>query len=144
MPIFVCHCHLLHNLFDVLISCFNGPIHLRPVGRRVVMLYLELLAELSDHLVVDIGTTVRNDPLGYTISTDQIVSDKPRHDVLGYCSKGSCLNPLRKIINGYKMKRCPLDAVGLISLIMSIPHIAKGQGAIKTFRGTGGICILSA
>ena len=34
------------------------------------------------------------------------------------------------------MKWCPLDAVGLISPIISMPHIAKGQGAVKTFRGT--------
>ena len=37
------------------------------------MLYLELLAELSDHLVVEIGTIIRNDPLRYTVSTDQVV-----------------------------------------------------------------------
>ena len=38
-----------------------------------MMMCLELLAELSDHLVVDIGTIVRNDPLWYTVSTDQIM-----------------------------------------------------------------------
>ena len=36
------------------------------------------------------------------------------------------------------MKRCPLDAVGLISPIILMPHTAKGQGAVKMFRGTGG------
>ena len=43
-----------------------------------------------------------------------------------------------------RMKRCPLDFVGLISQIMSMPHIAKGHRAVKTFRGTGGMCTLSA
>ena len=47
------------------------------------MLYLKLLAELGDHHIIEICTVVRNDPLGYTISTDQIVLDEPRHDVLG-------------------------------------------------------------
>ena len=89
MLVFVCHCHLLHNLLDVLISCFNSPIHLRPVRRRVVMLYLELFIELGDHCIVEICTIVRNDPLWYTISTNQIVSDEPRHDILGYCSERS-------------------------------------------------------
>ena len=51
------------------------------------MLYLELLAELSDHLVVKIGTIIRNDPLWYTVSTDQIVPNEPCYDVLGYGSK---------------------------------------------------------
>ena len=65
------------------------------------MLYLELLAELSDHLVIDIYTIVRNDPLWYTVSTNQIMPNKPCHDVLGYGSKGSRFNPLRKVINFY-------------------------------------------
>ena len=54
------------------------------------MLYLELFAEFGDHLIVEICTIVRNDPLWYTISTDQIVPNEPCHDVLGYGSKGSC------------------------------------------------------
>ena len=65
------------------------------------MLYLKLFAELGDHRIVEICTIVRNDSLWYTVSTDQIMSDKSRYDVLGYCSKGSCLNPLREVINGY-------------------------------------------
>ena len=73
-----------------------------------MMLYLEFLAEFSDHLVVEIGTIVRNDPLWYTISTDQIMSDKSRHDVLGYYIKGSCLNPLRKVINCYQNEAMPV------------------------------------
>ena len=65
------------------------------------MLYLELLAELGDHHIIEICTIVRNDPLWYTISTDQVVPNKPCHDVLGYCNEGSFLNPLCKLINGY-------------------------------------------
>ena len=61
------------------------------------MLYLELLAELGDHLIVEICTIVRNDPLWYTVSANQIVPNKPCHDVLGYSSKGSSFNPLRKV-----------------------------------------------
>ena len=79
----------------------TSPIHLRPVGGRVVVLYLELLAELSDHLVVKIGTIIRNDPLRYTVSTDQVVPNEPCHDVLGYGSVGSCLDPFCEVINRY-------------------------------------------
>src|SRR3954468_22789942 len=43
-----------------------------------------------------------------------------------------------------RIKRCPLEEVSLISSIISIPHIAKGQGAVRTFNGTGGTCTLSA
>ena len=47
-----------------------------------MMLYLELLAELGDHRVVEIGAIVRNDPLWYTVSTDQIMLNEPCHDFL--------------------------------------------------------------
>ena len=73
-----------------------------------MMLYFELLAELSDHLVVEIGAIVRNDLLWYTVSTDQIVSNEPCHDVLGYGSKGSCFNPLCKVINCYQDETMPV------------------------------------
>ena len=66
------------------------------------MLNFELFTELGDHCIVEICTVVSNDPLWYTISTNQIVPDELRHDVLGHCSKGSCLNPLREIINCYQ------------------------------------------
>ena len=52
-----------------------------------MMMYLKLLAELGDHRVVEIYTIVSNNSLWDTISTDQIVSDEPRHGVLSYCSK---------------------------------------------------------
>ena len=108
VPVFVCHRHLLHNLLNVLISRFNSPIHLRPVRRRVVMLYLELFTEFGDHLIIEICTIVRNDPLWYTISADQIVPNKLCHNILGYSSKGSCLNPLHKVINCYQDEMMPV------------------------------------
>ena len=66
-----------------------------------MVLYLELFTELGDHYVVEICTIVSNNSLWHTVSTDHIMSDKPRHDVLGYYSEGSCINPLRELINGY-------------------------------------------
>ena len=109
-----------------------------------MMLYLELFTELDYHRVVEISTISSNNSLWHTIPTDQIMSDKPRYNVLGYCSKGSCFNPLCEIINSYQNEAIPVRRIGLISPIMSMPHIAKGQGAVKTFRGTGGTCTLSA
>ena len=73
-----------------------------------MVLYLELLVELSDHLVIEIGTIVRNDPLWYTVSTDQIMPNELCHDVLGYSRKGSCFNPLRKVINSYQDETMPV------------------------------------
>ena len=72
------------------------------------MLYLELFAEFGDYLIVEICTIVRNDPLGYTIPTNQSMPNKPCHDVLGHCSKGSCFNPLRKVINSYQDETMPV------------------------------------
>ena len=72
------------------------------------MLYLELITELGDHLVVEIGTIVHNDPLRYTVPTDQVVPNKTCYDVLGYGSKGSCFNLLRKTINCYQDEMMPV------------------------------------
>ena len=73
-----------------------------------MVLYLELLAELSDYLVVKIGTIIRNDPFWYTVSTDQVVSNEPCHDVLGYGGLGSCLNLFREVINRYQDETMPV------------------------------------
>ena len=72
------------------------------------MLYLKLFTELGDHRIVEICTVVCNDPLWYTVSTDQIVSNKSCHNVLGHSSKGSCLNLLRKVINYYQDETMPV------------------------------------
>jgi hypothetical protein len=37
-----------------------------------------------------------------------------------------------------------VDAFGSIILIMSIPHIENGHGAVNTFNGVGETCIRSA
>ena len=101
MPVFVCHRHLLYNFLDVLVSRFNNAIHLRPVGRIIMMLYLELFTELNDYYVVEICTIVSDDFLWHTIPTDQVMLDKPRHNILGNSSKRGNLNPLREVINGH-------------------------------------------
>ena len=42
------------------------------------------------------------------VSTDQVVSNEPCHDVLGYSGIGSCFNPLREVINCYKDEAMPV------------------------------------
>ena len=67
MAVFVRHRHLLYNFLYVLVSRFDSVIHLWPIGRKVMMLYLELLAKLGDHRVIEICTIVRNiDRSSYT------------------------------------------------------------------------------
>ena len=93
-----------------------------------MMLYLELLAELSDHLFVKIGTIVRNDPIWYTVSTDQVVSNEPCHDVLGYDSVGSCFNPLCEVINRYQDEAMPVGCRRLdLADHINAPHCIGGQ-----------------
>ena len=108
------------------------------------MMYLELFTELGDHRVIEICTIVSNNSLRYTISTNQIVSDESRHNVLGYCSKGSCLNPFREIINSHQNEMMPVRR-GRSDLTdhVDAPH-CKGQGVVKTLKGIGGTCTLSA
>ena len=73
-----------------------------------MMLYLELFTELGDHCVIDICTIVSNNSLWDTISTDQTVLDELCHDVLGYCHKGTFLNPLCELINCYQNEAIPV------------------------------------
>ena len=64
-----------------------------------MVLYLELFTEFSDHFVIEIGTIVRNDSFRDSVPTDQIMPDETRHDALGYCGIGSCLDPFREVID---------------------------------------------
>ena len=73
-----------------------------------MVLYLELLAELSDHLVIKIGTIVCNDSFRDAVPTDQVMPNETCHDALGYGGVGSCLNPLREVINRYQDETMPV------------------------------------
>ena len=83
MPVLIGHCHLLYDLLDVFVSGFHSAIHLRSVRRRVMMLDLELHAELGDHSVIEIGTIICNDSFGNTVPTDKVLFDESGHNVLG-------------------------------------------------------------
>ena len=101
MVVFVCDCHFLYDLFNVLIRSFDNTIHLRPVRGRIVMLDLELLAQDSDHSIAQVRTIVCNDPLWNTLSTNEILLDEPGDNILGNRREGGFLNPLCKIVNGH-------------------------------------------
>ena len=107
------------------------------------MLDLELRAEFDDHFVVEVGTIVCDNPFGDVVSTYEIMFDESSHDILGNRCKRGCFYPLGKIVNCHKDETMSVGSGGLISPIISIPHIANGQGAVKTFRGTRGTCTIS-
>ena len=67
MLVFVCHCHILYDFLDILVSSLHSAIHLRPVRGRIMMLDLKLFTEFGDHCIVEICTIVSNDSLPYTI-----------------------------------------------------------------------------
>ena len=109
-----------------------------------MMLYLEFLTEFGDHRVVEISTIVNDDSLWHTVTTDQVMLDKLRHNILGNSNKRSSLNPLREVINSHQDEAMPIGS-GRSNLSDHVnTHIAKGQGAVKTFKGTRGTCTLSA
>ena len=58
MPVFVCDCYFLYDLFNVLICGFDGTIHLWPVRGRIMVLDLELHVQCGVHIIVDIHTIV--------------------------------------------------------------------------------------
>ena len=83
MPIFICHCHLLKNLLNILVGGFHRAIHLWLIQRKTMVSNLELHAELCDHGIVEIGTNICDDPLGYAIPTYEIMLNEPGHNILG-------------------------------------------------------------
>ena len=66
------------------------------------MLNLELLAQSGDHSIVQICTIVRNDPVGDTIPTYEVLLDEEGNHILCNGSEGSCFDPLGKVINGHR------------------------------------------
>ena len=128
MPIPVSHDHFLHDLLNVLVGRLNSAIHLRAIRGRIVMLDFEILTQLFHHFVVEVGSIISNDPFRNTVSTDDLVLDKPGNHLLGDVGVGSSLYPLGEIIDGNEdesmaIRRCRLDATD-----HSMPHIAKGPG----------------
>src|SRR3954468_12044636 len=65
--------HFLHNLLNVFVGGLHSAIHLWSIRRRIVMFDIELCTELSDHLIVQIGTIIGDDSFGNAISTDEVV-----------------------------------------------------------------------
>ena len=63
MLVFVCHCHLLYDFLNVLISSLHISIHLRPIWGRIMMLDLEFFTKFGDHCIVEICTIVCDDSL---------------------------------------------------------------------------------
>ena len=108
------------------------------------MLNLELFAQGCDHSVVHVYTVISDDPVGDTILANEVLLDEAGNHIFVTEAKEAALTHLVKYSMATRMKRCPFEVVGLISPIMLIPHIAKGQGSVKTFRGTGDTWTLSA
>jgi hypothetical protein len=80
MPISIRNDHLLHNLLYVLICCLNNTVHLRAVRGRIVMLNVEVMAQLLHHFVVEIRTIISNDSFGNPIATnDFFLNESDNH-----------------------------------------------------------------
>src|ERR1051325_9121677 len=113
MPILVSYCHLLYNLLNVLVGGFHCAIHLRPIRRRVVMFDLELRAEFSDHLVVEIRVVICDNPFGSAIPTDKVMFDESSHNILGNRCKRGCFYPLGEVIDYHEDETMSVGSGGL-------------------------------
>ena len=108
MSVFVCDCHFLYDLFNVLIHGFDNTIHLRPIRGRIVILDLELFAQGGDHSIVQIHTIVYDDPLRDTIMADEILFNELGYNIFGHGSERGCLNPLREVIDRHQDEAMPI------------------------------------
>ena len=87
MPVFVSHNHLLYDILNILVGGFHCAIHLWSIRRRIMVLDLELHAELCGHSVVEIGTIVRDNPFGDSILIDEVMLNNSGHHNLGNIGK---------------------------------------------------------
>ena len=100
MPVLVGDCHLLYDLLDIFVSSFNCTIHLWSVGRSIVMLNLELLAQGGDHSIVKVCTVISDDPFGDTVPANKVLFDEAGNHILCDRCEGSCFDPLGEVVNG--------------------------------------------
>ena len=98
---------------------------------------LELRAEFGDHLVVEIRAVICDNPFGSAIPTDKIMFNESSHNILGIRCERGCFYPLGEIINCHKDETMSVGSGGFDFSDHEMPHIAKGQGAVRTFSGTG-------
>ena len=123
MPIFVCQCHLLQNLLDILLGGFHYAIHLWLIRRGIIMLNLELYAEFRDHSIVEIGTIICDDSLWNTIPTYEVMFDKAGNHIFGDRGEGSCFDPFSKVVNGNQDEAMSVGSRGLdLSNHINAPH----------------------
>src|ERR1044072_4364386 len=123
MPILVSYCHLLYNPLNVLVGGFHCAIHLRPIGRGVVMLDLELHAEFGDYFVVEIGAVICDNPFRSAIPTDKIMFDESSHNILGNRCERGCFYPLGEIINCHEDETMSVGSCGVdFSNHVNAPH----------------------
>lgn len=74
MPISICFSHLLYDVFDGFICCFNCSIHLEPV--RCVLVDFKLCTQGIHHIVVEIPSVIRYNGLRQAILIDDIQFDE--------------------------------------------------------------------
>ena len=72
------------------------------------MLNLELRAEFDDHLVVDIGTVVCDNPFKDAVSADELMFDESSHDILDNRCERGCLNPFCKVVDSEEDEMMPI------------------------------------
>ena len=113
MSILVRHNHLLNDLLDVLIRSFNNPIHLGSVGRRIMMCNLEVFAKSFHHIVIQVRSIISNDLTWHTITTYDLILDKPYDNLLGYICIRCRFNPFCEVVNCHQNEMMLIQSFGL-------------------------------
>ena len=103
-----------------------------------MMLNLEVQAEFCDHSIVNIGTIICDDPFRDAIPTNQVVLDEPGNQILSDRGERSRFNPFCKIVNNDEDEAVSIRGSKLDFSNHIKPHIANGQGAVMTLKGTRG------
>ena len=102
----------MDNLFDILVGCFHGSVHLWPIGRGVVMLDFEIHTHFLHHLIIQVGAIISNDLPRESVPTNQLPLYKPDHYTPRDIVVRSCFDPFGEIIYRHKNEAMTIRSFG--------------------------------
>jgi hypothetical protein len=101
MPILVGDHHFLDNLLEILVRCFDCPIHLWSIRGRIEVFNLPFVAQLVNQLPIEILSIINYQSCWQTITTDQILFNESLDYFLRYMGVRVGFYPFGEVVDGH-------------------------------------------
>jgi len=126
MPIFVGDHHFLDNLLEILVSCFDCPIHLWSIRGRVEVLNLPFGAQFVNQLPIKVLGVIGYQSCRQTVTTYQILFNKSLDYFLCYMGIRVGFYPLGEVVDGHQNESMPIARFGVDwPYNIQTPHIKR-------------------